>query len=558
MAPTVKRNKYIQNQLKVDKEFCPSRELFNKSQEQYYKAWETYLAKTLECVDAYKKDLNAYADYTEQDNNPGIKMLIESAMSQVSSTKSYFLKHVAKPQFYPHFQLELDKVKETFQEYAEYLAAFDSTTADKFNGLVDILAKSPVPRTLLDELRALPFAHPARHHLAYPKELYLERQRRYNQGLDASSTNTPIAYLSAVKSYVEKVYAERNNNPKDYANPYLAVAFATGRRSIEIGLVTEFSASERPGHIYASGLAKESESLDIPVLFLSPDQALELVQITRHRIESVLFRRRPEELERIKNERDTRAFNDAVSKVTETFNATFEFSRLLPTESHRDNANAHKATRGIYADVASKAVATMKGYLGKSNIEVRRMLLGHESQNTTKSYLDIQVIDDVNTNATIPFIITSTATDQPTKAEPAPESPTPQAKASGKASKAEVDAPAKPEPVSHKPEAKAAGKASKKAVASSPAKSDPEPKGKPVSAAAHRRFLTEAVNTQMTMAVWDFAKKKRMRGVFTIYSELYKFKAHPSLADLAAIADEKSAITLVKFLSERGIQHQIS
>jgi hypothetical protein len=556
MAATAKRKKYIQAQLKVDKDFCPSKELFDKNLDEYYKAWKTFEAKSFECVEAYRKDLNYYNGFDEEDADPQRlqkKMQINTASSQISSTKGE-LKKVVKPRFYPHFHLEFEKLKERFPNWAEDIAAFDGVPATEFENQIGVMAKNPViPRTLLDELRALPFAHPALHHLALPQEWYRELTRRYNEKRAASSANTPVAYLSEVKSYVEKVYAERNDDRNDFANPYLAVAFATGRRSIEIGLLTEFSLSQRPGHIHVSGLAKESDvqSLDIPVLFLAPQQVLELLRITRERIEKVLYGQRSADLKRIRNERNTRDFNDDVSKVTETFNESFEFSRLLPSEKLRDKATAHKATRGIYADVASRAVATMDGYLGKSNLEVRRMILGHKSQDTTKSYLDIQVIDDVNTSATIPMIIMNTPTEKAPKADTAPTAGKlgKKGKAPGKSAKKEKADASTP--------ARSAPKASGKAEAKS-ATVPPEKEAGTFSAAAHRKFLAEAVNQKMTLAALDFSKKKRMNGIFTIQVKLHTFKQHPSLNDLAAIADEKSALAYVKFLDQQGIKHQIS
>ncbi len=102
-------------------------------------------------------------------------------------------------------------------------------------------------------------------------------------------------------------------------------------------MLSEITLSPIAGHLRVIGLPKQRSQkkiLDIPVVTLKPEQALELFKLAPEKVDRVVFGHRMEKLKK-------NVFGQILKKVRTEFKKHFKFPRLKKSSRLREEATMH-------------------------------------------------------------------------------------------------------------------------------------------------------------------------------------------------------------------------
>lgn len=499
----------LQHAIDMGKDFSNKR--FAKSPASYLKDWKAFVSETEANVKQFKTELDYYESIAEElkakaDPNLPKRNTLGSARTHISNARSKLRKQ-SPDQIYPHFFKELEHLKVAHRDYLKHFEQLDTSTPEKFDESIGLLVVHGVPKDITQKLNLLPFRHPALNTLKLTHKQYAELTALAKKNKGLSHENAPVAHISKVQDFVLQVYRDKDKDPNDYIKPFIALEFALGRRSVELGFLTEISESKIAGHLNFKGFAKQGKkvtTLDLPVVILKAHQALELFHIARERTKRVLFGKRPEVLLEISKTKDTKGFSNLFKKVRADFKKYFKFERLKNSPTLKADATMHNAARSIYKFLALKEFADHPRYKHLSPIAMANLILAHEKGDfdTTLAYFDMNIIDDTEKR--------KTSRTENSKSE------TPKAK--------------------------------KKAV-SKPVHTEPQ------ISKEDKNFLRKVRNVHLMRTAAEFAKKKRIPAITKIHlAMLVQFKRKPTTAQLNEIAGEKAAKAYINFLVQNKIQ----
>lgn len=544
----------------IDKEFRPSKLLFDKDAKAYMKQWKAYIKQTEMLVKEFHAWLDYYPSLAEERANPDKPRTRshKSAAVELSKTAKKLNDEIGW-EFMPHFHKELEKLKAKHKDYSRLLNLLDTSSPKAFDQSFKNITKD-LPKYLKADLKKLPYKHPAVQFLKLPSynEINRDAERiRQEKGENISSLN-----INQVKYYVEKVYNERHQNP-DYACICLALQFATGRRRAELGLISTVTQSKIEGHIHIDRFAKANNTQkthDLPVILLTVPQVIELYTLLRERLEAV-FSDKPKIWREIKATKNTDSFDDYTKRVRTEFLKEFKLRVLDTTDSDLKNLTTHNACRSFYAQYAYQH--RDKQYKKMSLQVFANRLLGHVKgdHKTTENYLRVELVDK-------PF---NPDTTQIAENEPStlPEAPAPEMgdELEDNATRPKIDPfkPKKARPLerANAEPTQAARKTRRSALTAQPQKiiesdykhTPNKPKAIPSSSSVETKTFFAAVRSpkfKKELALYSLRIKNP--GLLDIQRAMItKIDTIPSLADLTQFASENTARLYLKFLQKHGL-----
>ncbi|MDQ3231443.1 MAG: hypothetical protein M3Q07_06440 [Pseudobdellovibrionaceae bacterium] len=454
-----KINDFIDRQVHIDLAARPDALLLEQSPEAYAKAWKEYVAQTRENVQEFKDDLNYYPSMAEEKKarkeaeeakDPAKRVKrgrpIGNGKLQSQSAKDAFTRAAKKLKsssdaVAPHFNRELNNLAQKYKRFAKYLKALPRHP-DAFSRAVEEL-KDTLPEKLIEKLFKLPYKHPARFYMHLPKSHNKALSKQKAQTRSEAHKNAPTIALSDFQDFAISVYQRRYE--ADWQELYIACLIISGRRKVDLGYVSEFTASEREGHIIADTLSKKRLvfrpetgtmerpiiNLNFPVVPLEPEQALEMIQVLRTKIRNEVVG--DENWLEIKRTGNSSTFDGAMASVRYTFKKHFPIQVIIPPQRKKDGSftpekiirfNVHKICRAAYIRSAEIEFSHKPEYKGLSPLGFANTILGHESQDlmTTADYLAIRVQKEPDQPA-MPYTAPEVAKPQPWKPKTILQSP---------------------------------------------------------------------------------------------------------------------------------------
>lgn len=589
-AISILQQRLITRQKLVDKELRPAMELLAKDPRKYATQWKKYLKQTEKCVEEFKADLDYHPSLTEEESStakPRARKL-KTASVDLARTASRLDEEIGG-EFYAHFIKELGRLKSRHKDHSNLLNSLDTSSPDAFSRSFKIIAKD-LPRNIKEDLKALPYKHPATLFLKLKPEQYNELNRAADRRKVERHEDVSSISLKQVATYIEKVYSERHEN-FDYSHLCIALQFATGRRRAELGLLSKITPSEKlEGHISIDRFAKSNNTNkphDLPVVFLSVQQAIELHELLRERLDNLVFADKKEIWNQIKRRSDTDRFDDYTKRVRITFQNEFNLRSPDVPESDTENITVHNACRSVYAQFAYKTRNAR--YKKMSLLAFANRVLGHTpgDYKTTENYLRVEMIDDrFDPPAAEKVSKASTEIPTPTpasiEAEDPPSSPLEVVTLEMDGSTSET--PSMPAIAPFQPKRK--GRTAKERTAppseslntpSAPAggstltatgwKSETPTKGKrplarPKSTAkapaVAKKFFAAVRSPAFVKDLMLYSLKIKEPGLIDIQRAInVRLDRIPTLEDLQAIASENAVALYLKFLKRHRIEHAI-
>ncbi|HET9239164.1 MAG TPA: hypothetical protein VFO10_18030 [Oligoflexus sp.] len=198
MSATVKKQIFFDQQKLVDNAFRPSSELFRTNLELYLVEWHEYLLETEKCVNAFKKELDYYQTLAEQDASSSRKMKLASARTTLSKVAKEY--NDLNGGFAPHFHDAFAGFKSRHHKFSQILSSMKVSSPKAFSESLEVVSKK-LPRELIEEMKQLPYRHPATLFLKLSSAQYEELNRAAIKATSVKSSEFEAPVLLRLLSW---------------------------------------------------------------------------------------------------------------------------------------------------------------------------------------------------------------------------------------------------------------------------------------------------------------------------------------------------------------------